>query len=279
MANVLFIGAHQDDEILCMGGGILNHTASGTNNVYYACITDGSASGIRTSLVPVPSVAAFIKIRNAETAKSLGRMGGVIQLEASQGRMVDGTLNTDPNKNDTNNPGYNGNDINPGHVNMGIVSRIRNLLQQIATARGVATNSIAVKTHSYMDQHEDHRAISQAVLYLMYLGEITDVRQYLTPAQCQGTPYTQYTNPAIYKTETFLSAIQLGCSIEHNAAQEGKYVDACLEHTATNEKCPENSYSGYATYGVGHKSVKVPFDYVCPLRYSYYHIPPNLIGV
>jgi len=43
MAVILFISAHQDDETLSMGAGIINHVVAG-HEVYSGCVTDGSAS-------------------------------------------------------------------------------------------------------------------------------------------------------------------------------------------------------------------------------------------
>lgn len=264
--TALFIGAHQDDETLIMGGGIINHLANTANNVYYSCITDGRSSGLNNpALPPYLTSDQFVAARNAEKNNSLARMGLLPghQLYASQGVMADGTLNTDPLLSSTN-AGYNGNDITAAHVNMGIVSRIRNLLQQVSAATGVPTTSIAVKTHTHMDPHPDHRAISQAAMYLQSTGEIGTncLRQYISPQTWSG--------PASYAGTVFSAASTLNPGVETPAAS-GKFVDALLEFVKTSSSC--GGYAGYATYGIGYVSVTSMFDNVMSHRYSMYHVP------
>ena len=229
MNQILFIGAHQDDETLLMGGGIINHLSNPQNNVFYSCITDGSASKARGSTEDY----IFKAWRDAEKNAALSRMGNVIQLYSTEGVMKDGKLNKaldysgDSNGNPAN-AGFDGNDVRYANVNMDIVSRIRDLLTQISSKTGCQIRDIRVKTHSHGDAHPDHRALCQAVLYLYSIGEIVDVRHYTDPRSWSG-PVNAY-------NMTFPSAEQLGAEIE-KPANEDAFVNALLEFVSTDNEC------------------------------------------
>jgi len=267
MSVALFIHAHQDDEVLSFGGDILGHIANGVH-VYHTCITDGSASEVFADF-PGMQMSDFIKTRNTEMVKALSIYPGCINLEAKQGPLMDGQLNMDLNLG-PNDAGYSGNDIQESHVNMGIVTRIRDVLGQIVLRENVAIKDIMIKSPSYQDAHEDHRAVSQAVLYMLHNGEIrSDVRQYLSP--------DQWDTNITYRGSTFMSASQIptGCDLARVYSMDGHLMDSVLEHTATN--ISYGAYYGRAQYGVGYKSVGNLFAKVMAERCSYWHVPPTLI--
>ncbi|KAA8666395.1 PIG-L deacetylase family protein [Clostridium sp. HV4-5-A1G] len=278
----LFLPAHQDDEILSFGGGIINHLANGFM-VYVATITDGSATNVKNNYINNPdySLEWFINVRDQESGNAMTDMGITARLEASEGRIVDHTANADPNYNITDSTkgwdvGYMGNDIRYNHVNQEIVSRVRDLLNQVSNRTGVDTTSIAVKCHSHMDSHPDHRATAAACLYLYHLGEIEDLRLYVSPYQwdqdleCRAPD----TNELIYP---FKSAAFLGAGQERysSASADQEYLNAIEEHVATTSVC--GGYKGYATYGIGYQSVAEPFDICVERKYSMVHTPPELI--
>jgi LmbE family N-acetylglucosaminyl deacetylase len=271
--TVLFIGAHQDDETLIMGGGLLNHLSDLTNKVYYACITDGRSSGLNG--VPPNNYMGltsdqFVAERNNEQASALSRMGLIWgnQLEAAGGRMLDNSLNTDPNRKLTKgNSGYNGNDINAAHVNMDIVKRIRDLLTQVSTRTGTATTAINVKTHTHMDPNPDHRAISQACMYLQYNGEIgvNCLRQYISPLTYTGSYLDQFGT-------TFAAASTLNPETEKPAAT-AKFKDALLCFVKTTDKLGGMWGLDTHEYGIGYNSVWNMFNAQITNLYSLYHTP------
>lgn len=257
MAVILFVNAHQDDETLSMGAAIMNHSQAG-HDCYSCCITDGSASGIKgTNGIP-SDVTSFVNARNTEMKSSLGYLGATL-VESSYGRMKDGTLNL---KETTTFPGDDGNDLRS--VNMEVVKRVRDVLSKVSASTGVAVKNIRVKTHCHHDAHPDHRAVCQAVLYLLNVTkEITDVRHYVSPGQWNAT--------TVYKGKTYKSVANLGASIEQPAGLKN-FPPALLSYVRTDTKC--GGYFGLAKYGIGYYSVKSFFDLLMTKQCSYYHVPP-----
>ena len=136
---------------------------------------------------------------------------------------------------------------------------------------GVSKNIISVKCPSHMDLNADHRAICQACLYLKNLGEITDLRHYVSPLQWDGS-YTDTLTGTV-----FLSAASLGASQERYSSPtaDQQYLNAVVSHVATTSVC--GGYKGYATWGIGYISVSTLFDRCVGRKYSYMHVSPTLI--
>ena len=259
MSVILFISAHQDDETLSMGAAIINHVAAG-HRVYSGCVTDGSGSGVRgTNGIP-SDTKSFINARNTEMINSLRELGASF-IEGSTARLKDGTLSTNVS---STFPGDDGNDLRT--VNPLVLARVRDLLKQVSINSGVAIKDINVKTHSHHDAHPDHRAVCQAVLYLLNVTkEINEVRHYVSPGQ--------WTDTQVYKGKEYQNASQLSAYMELNAANAQRINTASLNYVKQGTT-PAWGGSGTSTYGIGYFSVETLFNTVNQKRCSYYHVPP-----
>ena len=259
MSTILFIGAHQDDETLSMGAAVINHVKAG-HRVCVGCVTDGRSSGIRGSQGTPSDINAFIKARNAEMIYAIQNMGASF-IEGSTARLQDGTLST---RETASFPGDDGNDLRT--VNPAVLARVRDLLRQASINTGVPVSQIKVKTHSHHDVHPDHRAVCQAVLYLLNVTkEISDVRLYVSPGQWDSN--------LVYKGKTYKTAAELGASQESNATYKDNIKTAASGYVKV-YTTPSWGGLGAAQYGIGYLSVKSLFDVVASRKYSYYHVPP-----
>lgn len=152
MTTVVYIAAHQDDELLTLGAGILADVAAG-HTVYCVLATDGGEDGSRTNGVMEgvlgyePSREEFVAQRDAEFTHTVGLLGAIPIVSPLRARDGEAT-----------GPGV------AGLVRAVVPRTDRPLLR-------------ATSTHDY---HSDHRACGDAVVLLAADGWGTDPRLMLS---------------------------------------------------------------------------------------------------
>ena len=231
MAVVICIGAHQDDDTLIMGGCIDDHVHAG-HVVYYATITDGCGSALRKNVAPYNgwTDAQFMAARDTETNNAVIALGASTR-NSTLGRLADGQTNANR---------HIGNDVSLSKLNMKVVNRVRDVIQKVAMENDVNVIDVRVKTHRYNDPHADHMAVCAAVLYLLYLGEISDVRLYV------------HTDNWYDGNNGFPSAATLGAGREASPSAP-EHGEAILRYVATTDT--HFGQPGKAVYGIGYQSV------------------------
>lgn len=282
MAVVLFVTAHEDDETLSMGGGIVNHYNAG-HKIYTLVCTDGGNSGVWSGSYSGLTRDQFCQARYNEYINATAALGVYSQNAANttcssagyMGMFKDSSLNLGASYVDNSNgmtkscvnPGYDGNNFGPyySHVNQDLYNVIKASISAIASDNGISTQSVRVKTHSHMDAHEDHRAVCQAVLRLYDEGFITDLRHYLSPGQ--------WDTSVNYLGKTYPSAATLGASIETPSSNLYRLDDAIKNYVKIGVTT-STGIAGADSYGIGYLSVPGYFDKVSQRKCSYYHIPP-----
>lgn len=229
MALVLFISPHPDDECLSMGMGIANHIWNG-HDVYLALLSHGEGSGaidninggefcgwhdryhdtVEEGYKPI-SIHEFGDARVNEFKYSAYCLG-VRPENISIYDYYDGSITKEDVK-----------------------SVIRDFLKLHKGAY--------IKTTSYLDIHEDHRASGDALLELYNNKEVDDARFYLSP---------QLWNPDFGDDER-----NPECTAFHGAS------------IAVYKRW--NPMAGI--YGIGYHSVSELFDIVSRDLKSVYHMP------
>lgn len=153
--RVIYIAAHQDDETLSMGSGIVEHLSSATvSEVIVICATDGSATRARHTLsdrlgreVTREQITYY---RDAEMRWAVQTgLGARFVIPPPGVRMVDGQATL-----------------------AGTRALLDWALSQWPGAR--------VKTHSPWEDHNDHRVLGVAATDMHFEGLIPDLRLYLS---------------------------------------------------------------------------------------------------
>lgn len=178
-SHVVFYIPHQDDEALTFGVGIMNHVASG-HTVHVVLMTDGSASGVKSSLNL--SDADFTAARNREFNYSLMIMG-IKPQNITYESVKDGTLT---------------------------VAQSETIIRKYETKYPNAKH----KVYSYTDWHTDHKNSGQALKNLQNAGVVSDARYYVRRGETPvGIALTTEQCQAYYKP--FLLAVSASYNIEN----------------------------------------------------------------
>ncbi len=150
--TILYFFAHPDDELLQAGASIANHVALG-RQVIVVSLTKGDAAKYRTTGLPgrlgrTPTPEEFGDRRAAEFYEAARRMG----VPAHRARV---------------------HDLGDGKVTVASAKDVmRGYLARYPGA--------AVKAHSFLDAHRDHRNIGKALDDLYLTGEVSDARFYFS---------------------------------------------------------------------------------------------------
>lgn len=143
-SHVVFYIPHQDDETLTFGLGIMNHLWNG-HNVHVVLLTDGSASGVRTTLGMTEI--EFTQARNREVELALSIMG-VKPENIDYLNYKDGTLTVA-------------------------------IMESVIKSYEAKYPGAKHKAFSWTDAHVDHKVSGQALKNLTTAGTTTDARYYV----------------------------------------------------------------------------------------------------
>lgn len=238
MAKIGFFVAHQDDEVLTMGGGIAHHVQYG-HDVHVFLATDGSASGARFKLTgdtfcswhdrfhdPIEenfsdsfeSEESFAAARTIEFIEACSFMGVPVANihEDLPLRAKDGELT---------------------------VAQAETFIETYVNEYGIER----VKTHTEHDTHSDHANLGKALRNLADAGKVTDARFYVKRRNWESTPET----------------------LSDEIPPEPNYVSGGADiYMRWN---PEALRTGKASYGIGYHSVPSSFDALLEDIRSKYH--------